>query len=103
MDALKDYFFGEFERVGFILKSGEIVEVENICDDPRNGFEVKGEDLLKYADEAAATWHTHPNTSKVLSVNDYESFLGWPHLKHYIVGVDGIACYVVKDEEVIVE
>ena len=48
------------ERVGFILEDGELVEVENVCPEPEEGFEVRGEDLVEYAERAVASWHTHP-------------------------------------------
>jgi proteasome lid subunit RPN8/RPN11 len=93
---------GETERVGYILKSGEIVEVENVCPEPKEGFEVKGEDILKYEADAVASWHTHPGMTSNLSANDYETFLEWPSLDHFIVGTDGVTKYVVQDDEVLI-
>lgn len=89
------------ERVGFVLKSGKIVEVENICDKPEEGFDVSGEDIARYAFDARATWHTHPNKDYNLSANDYNTFLMWPELDHYIVGNNGVRKYVVEDGEVL--
>lgn len=91
------------ERVGFILKSGEVIEVQNICEKPEEGFDVSGEDIAKYGLDAIATWHTHPNASNNLSMNDHEMFLNWPELSHYIVGTNGVRCYVVEDGEVLID
>ena len=102
MDSLARLLEGKDERVGFVLKTGEIVEVENICPDKDNGFEVRGEDLMKYAVDAEASWHTHPGHTKCLSANDHYAFLNYPHLKHYIVGTDGVECYVVKNGIVVI-
>lgn len=88
--------------MGFILKTGEIVEVENICDDPENGFEIRGEDLLKYIDDVVAAWHTHPGKDSNLTVGDHQSFLNYKDWRHYIVGTDGVTCYVVEDGKVII-
>jgi proteasome lid subunit RPN8/RPN11 len=88
--------------VGFILHDGKIVEVPNACDAPDEGFEVTEEALEKYLDQAQATWHTHPGASANLSVGDYHSFLNFPELKHYIVGEDGVMCFVVQDGDLLV-
>lgn len=103
LSELQDKLFGELERVGFILPDGEVVEVKNVCEDPRNGFQVDAADLLDYALVAVATWHTHPNASKVLTVEDYTGFLNYPDLDHYIIGTDGVAKYVVKDGDVLID
>jgi proteasome lid subunit RPN8/RPN11 len=100
---LDRYLDSEFERVGFVLKDGEVVEVENVCPDPRNGFEVKDTDLMKYPPIAVATWHTHPGKSKVLSREDYHGFRNYPELAHYIVGIDGISKYIVKEGDVLID
>lgn len=100
MLCLLDKLDGPKERVGYILKNGEIVEVENICEDPENGFDVKGEDLLKWPPLAAATWHTHPGQTSNLSGADYAGFQYYPDLLHYIVGTDGVSCYRVVGSKV---
>lgn len=98
---LLEFNTGKVERVGFILNDGEIVEVENICDKPEEGFEVSPEDIIQFSDRMIATWHTHPDESANLSTNDYENYLEWPHLEHYIIGTNGVAKYVVEDGDVI--
>ena len=45
---LKKYLTGDKERVGFVFKSGQIIEVTNVCAEPEKGFMVSAEDLLKY-------------------------------------------------------
>ena len=91
------------ERVGFLLgPEKEIVEVDNICSDPVNGFCVKGSDLLKYVDTATGSWHTHPGSSSNFTIEDQKSFLSYPHLSHYIIGIDGVSCYVIKNGKVLV-
>lgn len=93
---------GDTERVGFVLKTGEIVEVENVCPQPTEGFDVKGEDIVKYYDLAASTWHTHPGASNNLSVNDYQTFLNWPDHTHFIIGNDGVREYRVENGDVLI-
>lgn len=51
-------------------------------------------DRLDEAD-TLATFHTHPGQSANLSYEDYESFMGYPYLTHYIIGADGIKSYRV--------
>lgn len=90
------------ERVGFVSREGAIIEVENVCHDPVNGFEIRGEDLVTHGEEASATWHTHPGVDSNLSFGDYRSFLNYPTLTHYIVGTDGVTGYVVENGKVVV-
>ena len=100
-NLLLKFYEGSRERVGFVLDTGEIVEVENICEDAENGFEVRGSDLMLYIESAKATWHTHPGESCNPSKGDYQSFLNYPNLDHYIVGKDGISRHIVVDGRVI--
>lgn len=88
---------GTKERVGFVLADASLVEVDNICSEPEQGFEVSGADLLKYERTAIATWHTHPGATSVLSTNDYRAFSNYRKLKHYIIGTDGVQCYAFVD------
>lgn len=90
----------ETERVGLVLKSGEIIEMQNHCADPSNGFETDGLDFLKYDGDILATWHTHPNANSNLSQGDKQSFLNWPDLDHYIVGMDGVSRYFIENGKV---
>jgi proteasome lid subunit RPN8/RPN11 len=94
---LKYYSDEGKERVGFITKKGNIAEVENICNDPENGFVVSTEDIINYAEdkESIATWHTHPNQSCNLSGEDSKMFYQWPDMFHIIIGKDGLNVYTV--------
>lgn len=89
------------ERCGLILKDGTIVEIDNIHEDPTDGFKMDPVQVLPYLEEAVGTWHTHPDTDPNLSGEDYSGFLSWPNLTHSIVGWrDGQASvqrYMIKD------
>lgn len=98
---LLELYEGPHERCGFILKTGEIVEVVNICQEPELGFDMRGEDIIKYAPIASATWHTHPDDDSNLSAGDFHTFLNWPELEHYIVGNDGVTKFIVEDGDVL--
>lgn len=101
IDKLKDLDTSEQERVGFVLASGEVVEVQNVAEDPKVSFSVSTEDLLKYEDEAIAAWHTHPKGGVNLSAEDYEAFMMWPDWDHYIIGSGQVAKYKVEDGVVV--
>lgn len=96
MRSLADFYPGEKERVGFILKDGSIVEVDNIAPEPTKGFDVRAEDIIRYHEEVAATWHTHPGGSNNLSPGDADMFREWSGLTHYIIGENGVASYRVR-------
>lgn len=87
--------------MGFVLKN-KLIEVENICDKPEEGFLVAAADLKKYLDTAVGTWHTHPGKTSNLSANDYQTFINFPSWDHYIVGTDGVTCYRVSEGRLIV-
>lgn len=91
------------ERVGFILKSGEIVEVENVCSNADEGFEVSGEDLVRYDGQVLASWHTHPGQDSNLSTNDWYGFRNYSEWLHLIIGTDGVTAYRVKQGRVLVD
>jgi proteasome lid subunit RPN8/RPN11 len=102
LKKLKKYYPGSKERVGYVLSTGRVVEVPNISGDPENAFDVSGADVRKYAIDGAAiaTWHTHPGKSANLSVDDYPAFRNFPNLKHYVIGSDGVRCYVVRNGKI---
>lgn len=101
VNLLTSFLTGENERVGLVLKDGTVVELENICHDPKNGFEVDAAELVKYYSDAVATWHTHPDATSNLSVGDLQSYLNYPELTHYLVGTDGVATYFVENGRVL--
>lgn len=98
----RSFLDSENERVGLLLCDGQLVELTNICSEPTEGFEVRGDELLPYLPKAVATWHTHPGESSNLSHGDYSTFLNYPDLRHHIVGTDGVSTYEVKNGKVIV-
>lgn len=102
VNSLLPLYEGDHERVGFVLDDDTIVEVENICSDPQNGFEIRAEDLLLYEDRIKATWHTHPGVNANPSVGDHYAFLNFPDWKHYIIGNNGIVTYEVQNRKVII-
>ena len=91
------------ERVGVILSDTKLVELENIAPNPQTQFLISAEDTLEYllSGKAKGTFHTHPNASANLSVDDYTAFLNYPDIQHIIVGKDGIKIYEVADGAVI--
>lgn len=75
------------ERCGFITKRGRIVHVKNVADDPQRQFKIDPADTIKWTESGAvATWHTHPYTSNCLSGEDYDCFLAWDNMVHYVIG-----------------
>jgi len=101
LDGLSDYYSdtGQ-ERVGLILSDGRAIEVENLHDDPYNGFDVSTDLLIEYENLIVGTFHTHPGKDSNLSAEDFQAFTNWPHADHYIIGSDGIRRYQVRDGQV---
>lgn len=102
MQELKQFWNASVERCGFILKSGEIVEVENISEAPEMEFEVSEEDLEKYYSEISATWHSHINSFSNLSLSDYHTFLGFPEFDHWIVSQYKTVRFYVENNAVFI-
>lgn len=91
----------EYERCGFILKGNRMVEVMNTHPDPKNGFEICADSIVRHEDNIKATWHTHPEGTSTLSGEDYTCFMNWPDLEHYIISKEGVRRYIVKDGVVV--
>lgn len=92
----------DVERAGFVLSTGEVIEMTNISDEPAEHFRADDVEVLEHIDkEIAALWHTHPAGTSVLSPDDWKTFLDWPSAQHIIVAPDGIAFYGVKGRGVI--
>lgn len=89
------------ERIGFILEDNTVVEVANVADDPLNASMPTTDDLIFFSERSIGTFHTHPGASSKLSADDYQAFMNWPDMKHYIIGNDGVSCYVVKGKAVV--
>lgn len=85
------------ERCGFLLKGNRMVEVQNVHPNPRYGFEIDPEAIIRHEEQLKATWHTHPDGNCTLSEEDYACFLNWPHLEHYIISKEGVRRYTVVD------
>ena len=81
-----------------------LIECVNINDDPLIGYRMSYDDMDKLDDpDTIGTFHTHPNASANLSYGDYESFMAYPYLVHYIVGEDGVKTYKIIDGSLIDE
>lgn len=86
------------ERGGYITSDYKMYEVKNNHPEKSNNFMFSCEDLEKLEDDnVIATFHTHPNKTSNLSKEDYEAFLNWEKLLHFIIGKDRISCYKVSD------
>lgn len=48
------------EICGFILKSGEIIELENIAEDKKETWMIHPTHFLKYKKEIECIYHSHP-------------------------------------------
>lgn len=96
---IKNYYVDNGdEACGFVLKSGEVIQVTNHAENKKTDFEIDEADLNEHADQIAATWHTHPATNCNLSVEDYACFVAFPDWLHYIYDGHRLACYTVNQE-----
>ncbi len=83
------------ERVGIVTHDGDVVELINVSNDRVKGFSVSGEDLMTWfaSGQAKSSWHTHDGKSANLSADDYQGFLNWPEMDHYIISHSAIHRY----------
>lgn len=90
------------ERGGVVLPGGRLLEFPNVSPEPGAGFQpqLTTETVLSLND-AVGTWHTHPDASANLSVEDSQTFQQWPDLLHAVIGTDGIRWYAVKNGAVV--
>lgn len=89
-----------------MIKSyGTVLELDNECDVPEEGFILSAEDILDHvlAEDTVATWHTHPGATSVLSMGDADAFTNYPHLIHYVVGEDGVQAYKVDADGAVIK
>lgn len=77
------------------MKSGQVQELKNVHPEPLLGFRIDPAEVIKYCDDAEATWHTHENEAYP-SGADFLTFVNWPNMVHYIIGSDGVRCYKVE-------
>lgn len=88
---------------GYITNKNEVIQCENVHPNKYNNFMFSCEDLDKLENESViATFHTHPKKSANLSKEDYNAFLNWEKLLHFIIGQDKINCYKVSEQGTIV-
>lgn len=93
----------EEERGGYITEDGFVHEVKNVHPQKDNNFMFSCEDLDKLDGEnVLATFHTHPNKTSNLSKEDYDAFVNWEKLLHFIIGKDTISCYKVSERGTVV-
>ncbi len=85
------------ERCGFVLEGNRVIEVRNVHPQPEQAVEWDPESIVRHEPRIKGTWHSHPNGASTLSGQDHSCFLTWPHLQHYIVSLEGVRCYVVKN------
>lgn len=103
MDKLREFTGGEVERCGFILSSGEVVEVENVSSHPGQNFEISEEAFLTYVDTMTGLWHTHVNGIANLSLPDYYTFMDFPELEHWVVSDLASVCFKVEETQLIID
>lgn len=90
------------ERGGLILAGNKLHEFENFSENPEEGFLPQlTVDDLPLLDAAIGTWHTHPDATANLSVEDWETFTSWPDWIHAIVGTDGVRWYRTENGAVV--
>lgn len=97
---------GASEHCGLILTDGTFVHVANLHAEPVKGFHMDPKELVFYAGQISATWHTHPAQDPNLSEEDMNGFRQWPELEHHIIGIrDGkptVHTFRVLDDGVVV-
>lgn len=64
-------------------------------------MEISTEDLVRFKDEAIATWHTHPYSGSNLSPEDYTAFLNYPDWRHYIISEKDVWCFYIRNNLVV--
>lgn len=104
-DSLKSLYSDTGIEKGGYIADGIIYECENESSNPIDFFKMKVSDLEEMEKkETECTFHTHVNGSMNLTMDDYQAFIDWGHLKHIIVGKDGVKCYAVNENgNVVVE
>ena len=89
------------ERCGLILEGNTFVEIENIHPDPDNFLMFAEEEMHRGG--IIGTWHTHPNSTPNLSVEDFHWFTKYPELDHYIIGNFETWKYYVENGALLVD
>ena len=86
------------ERCG-VIQNGKVIELENTHNNPTDNFQFEASILE--TPNVTATWHTHPGGCSNLSCADYLTFSSLPDLVHYVIGTQGVWCFFVKDDMLI--
>jgi len=89
------------EACGFILGSGRIVEIRNICPNPNRGFNMDPHDVLsklgiQWDSEIVGVWHTHPSGTTHPSKTDQNALFDGSIKKdwaYFIATKDEVAQY----------
>jgi proteasome lid subunit RPN8/RPN11 len=81
------------ERCGIVLRSGEILELQNSSTYPYNSFVISNVEIEPYKAEIAASWHTHPRGPHNLSIDDYNTFMDMPEIPHLIITHKSVSMY----------
>lgn len=77
----------------------EILELQNLADEPGVNFKINPEDLND--SRILATIHNHPDNNLNLSVNDYYTFKNYSSMLHFIINKNGdYKAYIVKEDYV---
>lgn len=100
---LQELYSAEAERCGLILGDGTMVELKNVSEEPSTTFSFDPEEFEEYTDVMASTWHTHTHADPNLSFDDYQFFLAWPLLDHFIISSKAVWYYEVVNGSVIVD
>lgn len=87
---LKKHWSPNVELCGVITPELGVEEKQNRSPEPEQRFEFALEDL----DGVVGTWHSHPNGTANLSLDDYRFFQSWPNQTHFIISHDEVRCYV---------
>lgn len=99
---LQKFYNPYVERCGLIFSDLEVIELRNTSENPEKAFAFDPEEFEKCADDAIATWHTHTHSDPNLSFGDYQFFLSWPKLKHFIISSEAVWSYEVINGSVVV-
>jgi len=85
------------EICGFILKSGEIIEIDNIAEDKKDTWLIHPLQYLKYKKEIAAIYHSHPKGGEPSE----EDKMGCTRINipFLVISLPGTLYYITPKEE----
>lgn len=94
-----------FEVCGFVMESGELLEIRNISLAPQRHFKMDRQQLVEKLaprdpdDFIAGIWHTHPRGTTMPSHTDLDGIKCGaiqPNWAYYIVTAEGVFEYETK-------